>query len=156
MRIQSINEYTVKRSGKYIRFGLRIATLLVFLTFSVLVKNYFIYTVANPARGLLNREKRTKEKACQRTPGPPPPTLLIRRKINKNKNHATHLQALRRGLGRSRVHTMISSARRLGTRPMGVNFIHSRSHAFRYASQCKNPDYLSRGDSVAQRMVWPF
>ena len=37
---------------------------LLFLTFSVLVANpkKLLYTVANPARGLLNREKRTKEK----------------------------------------------------------------------------------------------
>ena len=39
--------------------------LVLFLTFSVLVVNpkKLLYTVANPARGLLNREKRTKEKA---------------------------------------------------------------------------------------------
>ena len=38
--------------------------LLLFLTFSVLGANpkKLLYTVANPARGLLNREKRTKEK----------------------------------------------------------------------------------------------
>ena len=55
--------------------------LLLFLTFSVLVANpkKLLYTVANPARGLLNREKRTKEKVWQHTP-PPPPTLLVRRK----------------------------------------------------------------------------
>ena len=37
----------------------------LFLTFSVLVANpkKLLYTVANPARGLLNREKRTKEKS---------------------------------------------------------------------------------------------
>ena len=36
--------------------------LLLFLTFSVLVANpkKLLYTMANPARGLLNREKRTK------------------------------------------------------------------------------------------------
>ena len=56
--------------------------LLLFLTFSVLVANpkKLLYTVANPARGLLNREKRTKEKVWQHTPPPPPPTLLVRRK----------------------------------------------------------------------------
>ena len=57
--------------------------LLLFLTFSVLVANpkKLLYTVANPARGLLNREKRTKEKVWQPTPPPPPPpTLLVRRK----------------------------------------------------------------------------
>ena len=55
--------------------------LLLFLTFSVLVANpkKLLYTVANPARGLLNREKRTKEKVWQHTP-PPHPTLLVRRK----------------------------------------------------------------------------
>ena len=55
--------------------------LLLFLTFSVLVANpkKLLYTVANPARGLLNREKKTKEKVWQHTP-PPPPTLLVRRK----------------------------------------------------------------------------
>ena len=36
--------------------------VMLFLTFSVLVANpkKLLYTVANPARGLLNREKRTK------------------------------------------------------------------------------------------------
>ena len=45
--------------------------LLLFLTFSVLVANpkKLLYTVANPARGLLNREKRTKEKVWQHTYG---------------------------------------------------------------------------------------
>ena len=48
-------------------------SLLLFLTFSVLVANptKIIYTVANPARGLLNREERTKEKVWQRTTPPP-------------------------------------------------------------------------------------
>ena len=56
--------------------------LLLFLTFSVLVANptKLLYTVANPARGLLNREKRPKEKVWQHTPPPPHPTLLVRRK----------------------------------------------------------------------------
>ena len=46
--------------------------LLLFLIFSVLVANpkKLLYTVANPARGLLNREKRTKEKVWQHTPPP--------------------------------------------------------------------------------------
>ena len=46
--------------------------LLLFLTFSALVANpkKLLYTVANPARGLLNREKKKKEKVWQR---PPPP-----------------------------------------------------------------------------------
>ena len=48
--------------------------LVVVLTFSVLVANpkKLLYTVANPARGLLNREKRTKEKVWQHTPPHPP------------------------------------------------------------------------------------
>ena len=75
------------------------------------------YTVANPARGLLNREKRTKEKVWQRTPPPHPPTLLVRRKINKITRRIYRRYA---GLGRSRVRTRIPSARRLGIRPMGV------------------------------------
>ena len=36
-------------------------------------KLVLFYTAANPARGLLNREKRTKEKVWQRTPPPHPP-----------------------------------------------------------------------------------
>ena len=32
-----------------------------------------LYTVANPARGLLNRENRTKEEVWQHTPPPHPP-----------------------------------------------------------------------------------
>ena len=49
--------------------------ILLFLTFSVLVANpkKLSNTVASPARGLLNREKGTKEKIWQR-----PPTLLVR------------------------------------------------------------------------------
>ena len=40
--------------------------LLLFLTFSLLLiptrKNYILYTVANPARGLLNREREENKK----------------------------------------------------------------------------------------------
>ena len=45
-------------------------SLLLFLTFSILVANpkKLLYTVANLARGLLNWEKRTKEKVWQHTP----------------------------------------------------------------------------------------
>ena len=59
--------------------------LLLFLTFRVLVANpkNLLYAGANPARGLLDGEKRTK-KICQH-PHPPllpaHPTLLVRRKI---------------------------------------------------------------------------
>ena len=64
--------------------------LLLFLTFSVLVANpkkiTGIYTMANPARGLLNREKRTKEKVWQHTPPPTPHTARCSEKINKIKS----------------------------------------------------------------------
>ena len=48
--------------------------LLLFLTFSVLVANpkKLLYTVANPARGLLNREKRKKKKSGSIPPPRPP------------------------------------------------------------------------------------
>ena len=41
--------------------------LLLFLKFSALVANpkKLLYTVANPARGLLNREKKKKKKVWQ-------------------------------------------------------------------------------------------
>ena len=60
--------------------------LLLFLTFSALVANpkKLLYTVANLARGLLNREKKKKEKVWQRPPPPQPArALLVRRKIKK-------------------------------------------------------------------------
>ena len=54
-------------------------TSLLFLTFSVLVANpkKLLYTVANPARGLLNWEKSTKKETWQRNL-PSPPELLVR------------------------------------------------------------------------------
>ena len=54
--------------------------LLLFLTFSVLVANpkKLVYTVANPARRLLNRKKIITEKIWHHTP--PPSTLLVWRK----------------------------------------------------------------------------
>ena len=84
---------------------------LLFLTFSVLVANpkKLLYTVANPARGLLNREKRTKEKVWQHTP-PPTPHTARSEKINK----ITRRIYRRYAGGRSRVRTRIPSARRLG------------------------------------------
>ena len=52
---------------------------LLLLTLSVLywlpTRKKLLYTVANPARGLLNWEKRTKEKVWQAAP-----PLLVRRK----------------------------------------------------------------------------
>ena len=41
-----------------------------------------LYTVANPARGLLNREKKKKKKSLA-APPPPPRALLVRRKKKK-------------------------------------------------------------------------
>ena len=43
-----------------------------------------LYTVANPARGLLNREKKKKKKSGSATPPPPPPRALLVRRKNKN------------------------------------------------------------------------
>ena len=89
-----INHYVAVKRGKkkiyiYILVQVNIifalpdyssGVIVLFLIFSVLVANpkKLLYTVANPARGLLNREKRTKEKVWQHTPLPP--TLLVRRK----------------------------------------------------------------------------
>ena len=58
--------------------------LLLFLTFSALVANpkKLLYTVANPARGLLNREKKKKKSGSA---PPPPRALLVRRKKKKKK-----------------------------------------------------------------------
>ena len=52
--------------------------LLLFLTFSALVANpkRLLCTVANPARGLLNREKKKKKKSGR--PPPPPPARAAR------------------------------------------------------------------------------
>ena len=43
-----------------------------------------LYTVANPARGLLNREKKKKKKSGS-APPPPPPRAARSEKKNKNK-----------------------------------------------------------------------
>ena len=83
-----------------------------------------LYAVANPARSLLNREKRTKEKVWQHTSPPPtPPHLLVRRKINKITRRIYRRYA---GLGRSRVRTRIPSARRLGQWVWLRKILHSR------------------------------
>ena len=91
-----------------------IAMQVLFLTFSVLVANpkKLLYTVANPARGLLNREKSTKKKSGS-IPAPNPHTARSE-KINKI---TRRIQALRRSWSVSRpyVDTFGSS-----TRPMGV------------------------------------
>ena len=77
-----------------------------------------LYTVADPARGLLNRETRTKEEIWQHTSAPSPHTA----RSEKNKKIKITQRIYRRyaGLDRSRVRTRIYSARCLGTRPMGV------------------------------------
>ena len=97
--------------------------LLLFLTFSVLVANpkKLLSTVANPARGLLNREKRTKEKVWQHTP-PPTPHTARSEKINK----ITRRIYRRYAGGRSRVRTRIPSARRLGLWVWLRKILHSR------------------------------
>ena len=96
----------------------------LFLTFSVLVANpkKLLYTVANPARGLLNRENRTKEKVWQHTP-PPTPHTARSEKINKITRRIYRRYA---GLGRSRVRARIPSARRLGLWVWLRKILHSR------------------------------
>ena len=85
--------------------------LLLFLTFSALVANprKLLYTVANPARGLLNREKKKKKKSLAASP----------------RNHATHpyIEALRKSAlrrwSRSVSHPYKDSYDS-SSRPMGV------------------------------------
>ena len=84
-----------------------------------------LYTVANPARGLLNRKTKKNKKSGSASPHPHPPpppgALLIRRKI-KNKTFTRRIHMSRRyegrryagGLGPSRVRTRIPTTRRLG------------------------------------------
>ena len=59
-----------------------------------------LYTVANPARGLLNRENITTLKSLAAHLPPTPHAA----RSEKNQNHATHLQALRRSRSVSRPH----------------------------------------------------
>ena len=99
--------------------------LLLFLTSSVLVANprKLLYTVANPARGLLHREKRTKEKVWQHNNPPPIPHTARSEKINKITRRIYRRYA---GLGRSRVRTRMPSARRLGQWVWLRKILHSR------------------------------
>ena len=93
---------------------------MLFLTFSALVANpkKLLFTVANPARGLLNREKKKKEKVWQR----PPPPCAARSEKNKQIKITRRIHMSRRyegrryagGLGPSRVRTRIPTTRRLG------------------------------------------
>ena len=99
--------------------------LLLFLTFSALVANpkKLLYTVANLARGLLNREKKKEKKKVWQRP-PPPPTSPRAARSEKNKKikitrriHMSRRYEGRRyagGLGPSRVRTRIPTTRRLG------------------------------------------
>ena len=73
-----------------------------------------LYTVANPARGLLNKEKK-KKKVWQRSP-PPPLKIKIKIKITR-RIHMSRRYVSRRhagGIGPSRVRTRIPTTRRLG------------------------------------------
>ena len=101
----------------------RLGGILLFLTFSVLVANpkKLLYTVANPARGLLNREKRIKE-VWQHTPPSTPHTCCSFGEKSKNKKRgvSTGPTQVSVGLGSVQENLRLSSARRLGTRPMGV------------------------------------
>ena len=96
-----------------------------------------LYTVANPARGLLNREKRTKEKVWQHTP-PPTPHTARSEKINK----ITRRIYRRYAGGRSRVRTRISSARRLGLWVWLRKILHSRLYQ---VLDCMIISTISRG-----------
>ena len=73
----------------------RLLLLLLFHTFSVvLVANSkkLLYTVANPARGLLNREKKKPEKFWQRTPPLPLPSRCsFGDKIKKTRDAYTYM-----------------------------------------------------------------
>ena len=73
-----------------------VCMLLVFLTFSVLVANpeKVLYTAAKPARGMLNRENRTKKRKSGSIPTPA--TLLVRRKWDKIK-HRMHIRKITKG-----------------------------------------------------------
>ena len=95
--------------------------LLLFLTFSALVANpkKLLYTVANPARGLLNKEKKEKRKSLA---APPPPSPRAARSEKKKKKkimrriHISRRYASRRyagGLGPFRIRTRIPTTRQL-------------------------------------------
>ena len=94
---------------------------LLFLTFSALVaspKKKLLHTVANPARGLLNREKKKKKKSLAAPPpSPPPPPFGEEKKNRRIQMTLSRRYASRRhagGLGPSRVRTRIPTTRRLG------------------------------------------
>ena len=96
------------------------------------LRKKLLYTVANPARGMMNMEKRRKEKVCQHPP--PAPALLVGRKYSsgiiktqgaynrenkKNRwpegHHVTHRQSYAlRSRFVSRPHRAPSACRQLG------------------------------------------
>ena len=65
---------------------------LLFLTFSALVASpeKLLYTVANPARGLLNSREKKKKKKSGSAPPPPRARCSFGESKNKIKNHAAH------------------------------------------------------------------
>ena len=85
-----------------------------------------LYTVANPARGLLNRGKKKKKKSGISAPPPPPPrALLVRRKkkikkLKKSRGASTCLGATQVGVTQvvsvrlAPVRTRIPTTRQLG------------------------------------------
>ena len=90
--------------------------LLFFLIFSVLVANpkKLLYTVANPVRGLLSREKIKENKTFGRAPPPSPLPCCL---FGEKKIEMTQRISMPRrctGLGPSHVRTRVPSTRRLG------------------------------------------
>ena len=88
-----LGDKVVDVSVRGVWFEEQLLLLLLFLTFSALVANpkKTTYTVANPARGLLNRGK--KKKMSGSAPLPPPPharCLFGEKKKKKKNNHAAH------------------------------------------------------------------
>ena len=82
-------------------------------------KNYFTRTVANPARGLLNREKKKKKSLA--APPPHPRAARSEKKKKKKKKIMRRIHIYRRyasrryagGLGPSRIRTRIPTTRQL-------------------------------------------
>ena len=86
----------VKLSSSHMRL------MLLFLTFSVLVANpkKLLYTMANPSWSA-EQGKENKRKSLAAYPSHPP-HCSFGEKYKQKKNHATHLQALRRSWSVSR------------------------------------------------------
>ena len=120
---------------------------LLFLTFSVLVANprQPLYMVANPARGLLNREKRTQRESLA---APPPRFFFFFFSFNLTYSRWTSslpscLWSQRifpslPGLRLTTSHRDASSAL-LQLVNQWLNFTYSRSHAFRCERKNTNP-----------------